>query len=526
MRAKTLALALCAVAADATPLLTLWPSAVDATLDFQTLQDTWFVESSHGQVLASVAMESNVELPEPLHAAIQSVEVTWTPFSTTPSSPSSTFDRVFGASLGDAPGIYATGVHLRVVLQDTSLEELVDEHESIESSIRILLRTAWPNTAASFLEMQHDSFLTIAPCSMAKHVEAATAFASPRCLSSSFTSRELATDNKALFALEVELGIPRVVADASTRMMIASFSLSSTTSASVDVKYLTVSASEFSRLVGDSVEADGAFQKAIVKTVDIDTQTLEIISSSDVSAGQRSLPSTATVTGLHVDANVSIVGEGFHQHVEIQLEPTSWPTMQCGENGVSVLVPMPLSSSVYTDLDELRRMERFGELSLHAVTKHIEIERPSAVSAQHVVGLEYKWPNASTPFSVSFPIHFRYQSPSEGEFYAPASVIAPDFWFQCVNADGTERVDEEPHDKSIDDSFEAFFSQWLRHSARHWHRVIPSTPLAIDDVLIPVGFKPHGSVVSMFTIGVTSLGAILLVYIAITTAKSSKDKSE
>jgi hypothetical protein len=36
----------------------------------------------------------------------------------------------------------------------------------------------------------------------------------------------------------------------------------------------------------------------------------------------------------------------------------------------------------------LQRMERFGELKLLSFTKHIEIERPSPVSSQHVVGLE------------------------------------------------------------------------------------------------------------------------------------------
>lgn len=34
-------------------------------------------------------------------------------------------------------------------------------------------------------------------------------------------------------------------------------------------------------------------------------------------------------------------------------------------------------------------MERFGELKLISFTKHIEIERPSPVSSQHVVGLEF-----------------------------------------------------------------------------------------------------------------------------------------
>jgi hypothetical protein len=34
-------------------------------------------------------------------------------------------------------------------------------------------------------------------------------------------------------------------------------------------------------------------------------------------------------------------------------------------------------------------MERFGEVKLYAPTKHIEIERPTAVSSQHVIALEF-----------------------------------------------------------------------------------------------------------------------------------------
>lgn len=32
---------------------------------------------------------------------------------------------------------------------------------------------------------------------------------------------------------------------------------------------------------------------------------------------------------------------------------------------------------------------------------------------------------------IEFPIHFRYQAPSESEWYRPASVVAPEFFIYC-----------------------------------------------------------------------------------------------
>lgn len=113
-------------------------------------------------------------------------------------------------------------------------------------------------------------------------------------------------------------------------------------------------------------------------------------------------------------------------------------------------------------------MERFGELRLLAFTKHIEIERPSSVSPQHTIALEFPmcvykkmyplgkaiWLQSFSLFAcvsgyyvlyyyfrsskystrgvhVEFPIHFRYQAPSESELYRAASIVAPELFLYC-----------------------------------------------------------------------------------------------
>ena len=141
-------------------------------------------------------------------------------------------------------------------------------------------------------------------------------------------------------------------------------------------------------------------------------------------------------------------------------------------------------------------MERFGDLKLVSFTKHIEIERPSLVSSQHVVGLEFTMfvqiallialldiekplvvltnpcfvgvRNRSTTnhVHIEFPLHFRYQAPSETTLYRQASVIAPDLFLVCPNGDRSIKTKPKvSNDDAIQNYFEV--SEGLLYRAYH-----------------------------------------------------------
>ncbi|OQR89865.1 hypothetical protein THRCLA_09535, partial [Thraustotheca clavata] len=120
-----------------------------------------------------------------------------------------------------------------------------------------------------------------------------------------------------------------------------------------------------------------------------------------------------------------IIGNGFHQTMNIQFKLNT--NEEC-----SLLVVQPFPTTAYADMDELRRLERFGSFQLIGFSKHIEIERPAAISTEHVVAFLKKLPGSGAgAHTFDFPIHFRYQSPSKDVLYRPANVIAPSMFIQC-----------------------------------------------------------------------------------------------
>ncbi|KAG7402105.1 hypothetical protein PHYBOEH_007319 [Phytophthora boehmeriae] len=180
----------------------------------------------------------------------------------------------------------------------------------------------------------------------------------------------------------------------------------------------------------------------------------------------------------------------------------------------TILVRVPISSTSYLDLDEIRRMERFREVKLLAFTKHIEIERPSPVSSQHVVGLEFAIPSSSDQVHVEYPIHFRYQAPSESELYRQAVVVAPEVYLFCPSKD-------ESAAKTL-----RLFQTWGITSAsdavatrigNKWLRLSLSLPLAAIEVQTPVGYLPSDWLVSSGTLLFAILGAALLLWVSYTT---------
>ncbi|KAF1333731.1 hypothetical protein FI667_g2557, partial [Globisporangium splendens] len=158
--------------------------------------------------------------------------------------------------------------------------------------------------------------------------------------------------------------------------------------------------------------------------------------------------------------NVSVAGEGFHRRFSIDVN-LHGAQQKCSESKQKLLLRVPLSHDVYADLDELRRMERFGELRLLAFSKHIEIERPSPVSPQHTIALEFPIPSSDL-VHIEFPIHFRYQAPSESDLYRLASIVSPEFFLYCpLDRQSEPQVDHQYAEDSSADGLDAAYFQVL-----------------------------------------------------------------
>ncbi|EEY69690.1 uncharacterized protein PITG_19310 [Phytophthora infestans T30-4] len=185
-----------------------------------------------------------------------------------------------------------------------------------------------------------------------------------------------------------------------------------------------------------------------------------------------------------------IAGEGFHRRYVLDVKVLDSKICSGNADNKSILARVPISNTAYIDLDEIRRMERFSELKLLSFTKHIEIERPSPVSSQHVVGLEFTMFVPSTnQVHVEFPIHFRYQAPSQSELYRQALVIAPDIFLYCGDGDPAK------------------------------------SPLPVLDVLTPVGYLPSAWLVSSTTMLFAILGAATLVWMSVGVTKRTQRAS-
>ncbi|CAH0480972.1 unnamed protein product [Peronospora belbahrii] len=241
---------------------------------------------------------------------------------------------------------------------------------------------------------------------------------------------------------------------------------------------------------------------------------------------------TTQMSTISVAASVhaAVVGEGFHRRYVMDVELL--------ENGIcggafsdkTVLMRVPVSKTMYLDLDEIRRMERYNDLVLLSFTKHIEIERPSPVSSQYVVGLEFTIPSTNKA-RIEFPLHFRYQAPTENGMYRQASVIAPDLFLVCPNGD---RFVKRKLKISNDDDAAAqnYFQTWgltaMSHPAsgnHRWLRLTTTSSIPVMDVHVPVGYLPSAWFVSSMTLLFASTGAALLLWISFDIAKKPQEPS-
>ncbi|ETV72318.1 hypothetical protein H257_12482 [Aphanomyces astaci] len=208
-------------------------------------------------------------------------------------------------------------------------------------------------------------------------------------------------------------------------------------------------------------------------------------------------------------AHSRMVGSGFHQVLRLTVESRIVPG-NLHDEICSLLVSQTFPTTAYADMDELRRMERFHSFErVVSYAKHIEIERPAAVSSQHVVAFVVQL-NRETS-TIDIPVHFRYQFPSNTTLYRPVHLVAPSLHVHCKTAaDVSKSTDQdELHTALSGSSLEA-----LVRSEPYWSRVSLEQPLHALVVQIPVGNLNDGRFVTAVTL-LVSVGGCLLLYLTL-----------
>ncbi|OQR90988.1 hypothetical protein ACHHYP_05070 [Achlya hypogyna] len=231
--------------------------------------------------------------------------------------------------------------------------------------------------------------------------------------------------------------------------------------------------------------AETADPVALTTSADLPVAVVESIASSGIvhfveletmdrnSYQSRRVPQSVT------DVRSHITGDGFHQMMHVEMALKTPVADVC-----SLLVVQPFPTTAYADMDELRRLERFGAFDLVSFSKHIEIERPAALSSEHVVAFVKSLPVGATGHvSVEYPVHFRYQSPAKNDLYRPAYVLAPSLFVQCAPASAT--------------------------GPTAWTRVVSHASQPALRVVIPVGDLRDGPIVTAVTLIVSIVGCLV-----------------
>ncbi|KAG3114766.1 hypothetical protein PI124_g6642 [Phytophthora idaei] len=475
----------------------LWPQYIDATLSLLVDTDgASVVESSHGGALGTFHMKIDTQSEIPLDPLIKAIEITWVPATDTQSS---TFDH-FLASSSRFDGMSAVGIHLQARLREEADWSAINKtrHKRIENNVRGVLQ----NTVPSFeiLPSLSKGFLAKSFCDfrawktsnpLEEILRKPAAGSSSICYSSSFPF--------------------------SPKSEGASFYSRAIRAANEDS--VDFAAVQLLRLSRQSIWRRG------LRDHPVQMDLSELLSQLARRDGKRVVPASppsvleirAPKTTVVASLQAAIAGEGFHRRYAMDVEILESEVCGGFSKNKMILVREPISNTAYIDLDEIRRMERFGELKLLSFTKHIEIERPSPVSSQHVVGLEFIMPS-NNQAHFEFPIHFRYQAPSESELYRQAPVIAPDIFLFCRDGDNSAREKRNPSD---DDAAFSYFKTWglsdrgVSRSGSHWLRLTAVSPLPVVEILTPVGYLPSAWLVSSMTLFFSTMGAAILVWVSV-----------
>uniref|UniRef100_M4BMF4 Phosphatidylinositol-glycan biosynthesis class X protein n=1 Tax=Hyaloperonospora arabidopsidis (strain Emoy2) TaxID=559515 RepID=M4BMF4_HYAAE len=128
---------------------------------------------------------------------------------------------------------------------------------------------------------------------------------------------------------------------------------------------------------------------------------------------------------------------------------------------------------------------------------------------------------------IEFPLHFRYQAPSENKLYRQASVIAPDVFIFCPKEG---RSVKRQLKLSNNDATHSYLHTWglmgqpdPAIANHHWLHLSTSSPLPITQVSIPVGYLPSDWLVGSVTLLFASMGAALLCYVSVGASTRAPD---
>ncbi|KAH7488388.1 hypothetical protein PRIC1_007496 [Phytophthora ramorum] len=550
---------------DAAPPATfaLWPQYIDAQLSLSHDADgSPVVEASHGGALGTFNMKMDAQSEVALDPLIEAIELTWVPAVHVESS---VLDRFLANSLLFTR-TNAEGVHLQIKLRNGTAWGGINEtrHERVERNVREIVQSTLPateivpNLSKGFLAKSLCNFhawKTINP--LQEILGEPTADAPGLCYSSSFPhsskdgtapffgnvaenswggrvdSQTPAVERALLEAKRETSSVQREV-----RLVVMRLGRSSASSTSIEAEYLeawiarTSDAKEPWTTVLSTVKA--STDLLIVKSLgqEVGRNNLEYAWAR---RGGKSMVSTSpSMLGIGIPKTIAaasvqttIAGEGFHRRYVMDVKLLQ-PEACGGSSSKTILVRMPVSNTAYIDLDEIRRMERFGELKLLSFTKHIEIERPSPISSQQVVGLKFAMPSTNQ-LHAEFPIHFRYQAPSETDLYRSAFVIAPDMFLFCQGeGHPITRKEALSEDTPARDYFQILgliSTTEQATSTTRWLRLSTRFPIEVTEVLTPVGYLPSDCLVSSVTLIFASLGAAILVWVSVGVEKQAQSSS-
>ncbi|KAF4036717.1 PIG-X / PBN1 [Phytophthora infestans] len=530
----------------------VWPQYIDTVVSLSVNADgASAIQTSHGGTLKTFNMKTDTKAKIHLDPLVEAFEITW---SIATDTQSSTFDH-FLATSSRFDGINAVGIHLRAKLREEASWGAINEthHERIENNVRGLLQNVVPSfeilpyLSKGFLAKSFCKFHTWKTSNPLDAESPSLCFSSSFPISSQsdgtsfynviirgssegFASFGKSVTERALFGAQ----LPFRKSQDEARLAVVTFrrSLNSTT---IEAEYMvawiaTPSSSEETFKAALAVDQSGS-DVLVVTSIgsDLDVDELELAWLQR--DGKRVAPSSprsvlevrSPKTNVAASLQAAIAGEGFHRRYVLDVKVLDSKICSGNADNKSILARVPISNTAYIDLDEIRRMERFSELKLLSFTKHIEIERPSPVSSQHVVGLEFTMPSTNQ-VHVEFPIHFRYQAPSQSELYRQALVIAPDIFLYCGDGDRSPKRKLEPTD---DEDIQNHFQTWglFDHSDSPWLRLAAKSPLPVLDVLTPVGYLPSAWLVSSTTMLFAILGAATLVWMSVGVTKTTQRAS-
>ena len=218
-------------------------------------------------------------------------------------------------------------------------------------------------------------------------------------------------------------------------------------------------------------------------------------------------------TSFHVNSNFEFVGKvgrnvtgaGYHRKMK-----TSVKGQVIGKIGVPLKISScrflfieRVSKYMYFDLDELRMHEPFGGVTPKSMVQSIDVEKPSGVSKEHILGLEAKQGiqivnkhalqgTKKTVYDVSVefevPFHLRYQAAS---------------W--------TRQFGKVPINMPVEAYLTCGDRNWPSNEENSWIKVGLNSEHTVAVLDVPVGNMSHQKYVGLLTLFM-AMGGALYVY--------------